>query len=184
MPRNYVEIEVRDAEGRLTESRGFESESYVIAFVDIFQGLLAQVVRTVTDTGGVARSAANNGMMDYTSPVSIASRGIVVGTGVAAVAITDTKLGTQIAEGTGATQMHHIAQEFTAPSTSGSTRSYTTTRAILNDSGAGITVNECGIYALHNAFNFCVIRYLVSPGILVANLGTIPIRYMIGVTAS
>ena len=186
--QNYVEIESRDKEGHLLDSRGFPSESYVIAFLDILKVQMQQVSQAnVTDTGGTLRTVTiTTPPLNMAAAVSVIDRGTRVGTGVAAVTLTDNKLGTKIAEGVAATQMHHEPQEFTTPATVGSTRSFTTTRVMLNDSagGASITLNECGIYGRDttNSFTYRLARDLVSPGIVVANLGTITIRYTIGVT--
>ena len=180
--RIYAEIEVRDIDCKLILTKGFEAHSYVLAFLDILSSHFTNTSRTITDTGGTARTVTAGGL-DFRGVLNDSTQGIVVGTGTNAVAIGDTKLQTQVANGSGAGQMNHQLEEFLAPATSGTTRLYKITRIILNDSGGDITINECGIYSLTSGFKFCCVRDLVSPGVTVANLGTITVRYTIGVTA-
>ena len=149
---------------------------------------MSQTTRNVTDTGGTSRSlAVNTANFTLVTQAILGSSvaGTVVGTSSQAIAIGDTKLVAQANEGTGSGQMHHLAQESTAPATSGTTRSMTTTRSILNDSGSAIVLAECGIYVTGGAasvWDFCVARDLISPTISVPNLGAITVRYTLGIT--
>lgn len=174
-----IELETRDQYGRLTESRVFPAESYVIGMLDTFYSGAA---KNVTDTGGTSRSLPVTPSIDGTGPLATATRGIVVGTGTTAVTVGDTKLQTQVLEGAAANLIHHILEEFTTPATSGSTRSFKATRLFLNDSGSDIVINEVGYYMLTSGWNFCLARDIVSPGITVVNLGSLTVRYTIGVT--
>lgn len=171
--------------GKVIKKRSFRSQSYVLAMLDILYEQMVNVAMNITDTGGTARSVGahlNNFMVQTNANDS--ANGLVVGTGTVAVAITDTKLGTQITHGSTSGLLLYGAVTITAPATSGSTRSYTIIRTFTNNSGATITVKECGIYvmALAATYKFCAVRDLISGGQAVLNGQALTITYTIGVT--
>lgn len=177
----HGKAEIRDQSGKLLCVLKWNGESYVIAFLDILSSHFANAARTITDTGGTARSVTT-GALDFRGPVNDSTQGIVVGTGTNAVAIGDTKLQTQITHGAGAGQLSHGLQSFVAPSTTGSTRSYTTKRLFTNNSGGTITVQESGIYSTTSSFRFCVIRDLTG-AVAILNTQVLTLEYTIGITA-
>lgn len=181
----YFTLEVRDREGRLLKRIRRRSRSYVIGFLDFLAADWRNASGSITDTGGTSRTVTP--AMDYACNGAYQddTYGPVVGTGTTAVAVTDTKLVTQIAQGSGAGQLDHLATTTTAPATSGSTRSFTVQRVFVNNSGGTITIQECGVYGLEsaNSWKFCLVRDLVSGGQAVANGGSATLTYTIGVTA-
>jgi len=74
--------------------------------------------------------------------------GIVVGTGTVAESLEDHKLGTPVANGTGAGQMSYTAQETTVSTYTGGTRIWDSVmmRYINNNSGGAIVIGEAGAY--------------------------------------
>lgn len=181
----HYTLVVRDRHGRVIKRIRRRSRSYVIAFLDSLNATWSQTNRSVTDTAGTVQTIQTNMRMDLTAPATNAAYGPVVGTGTTAVAITDSKLVTPIVHGTGAGQMEYQVTAVSAPSTSGSTRSCTVQRVFINNSGASITIQECGVYGLdlQTSKYFCLVRDLVSGGLAVPAGGSATITYTIGVTA-
>jgi hypothetical protein len=149
---------------------------------------MSQVNRTIKDTGGTDRT-----VQTYAgTPGAIAAegsdiRGIVVGSGATAVAISDYVLAAQIAHGVGAGQLYHYAATFTAPAVSGTSCSWTTTRVFANQSGATITVYEIGIYVIGvdtglAARYFLVIRDVLATPQSVPDGGSVTVVYTVKVT--
>ena len=130
------------------------------------------------DTAGNSKTptANNTRFLRTDAAINIDTHGIVVGTGSTAVAMTDTKLVTQIAQGSGSGQLTHgIMQAFTVDAVGASTPRYVNlARGFQNNSGAAITVSEAGLYGQHQCSdgtrNFCVCRDLIT--------FTIPIGYL------
>ena len=129
-------------------------------------------IGTIGVPGGTSRSVPN---MQYSFRMaydlgSSQNWGTVVGTGNAAVTIADIKLQTQIANGSGANQLVHGVQQYSAgPYTSGSSRYIILGRSFTNISGGNITVNEMGIYAYYASgpWYFCFARDLVAGGVTI-----------------
>ena len=184
--RAWVTLTLRDTKsGKVLSRRRFRSHSYVIAFLDILYEQFIGVAQSITDTGGTSRSvSAHANSFSSKAPASTSVWGLVVGTGTTAVALTDTKLVTQIAHGTGAGQLSHGLVEYLVPSTSGTTRKFILTRSFVNVSGSTITIQECGSYSCATAtpYYFCTVRDLVSGGQAVLNGQTLALQYTISVT--
>lgn len=130
--------------------------SPVSNFMYLLYGLLGLTTNAnVVDTGNVARTAGayyaggntywwlagNTAGPAY----GIDTWGIQVGSNAAAVALTDYKLNTQIAHGTGAGQLKYSGQSLAAQLSSGSNRFFRTQRYFVNDSGGDVTIREVGI---------------------------------------
>lgn len=179
----YVIVEVRDLKtGKLLHRRGFESESYVRAFIDLHYRFHTSVSWPVIDYNGVSRSntpATQDWRMDHDSDAY--PRSIVVGTGTTAVAITDYGLESVIAHGSGAGELEHQDASFVAPVTIGTRRRFFMLRTFLNQSGGAITVNETGIYTWGQGAGqgFCLVRDTVVPGEVVPDLSSITVQYEI-----
>lgn len=148
----------------------------------------AQVVNGGTDTGGTLRTlnralAGSGSNLDALSGAANNTFGIQVGTGVTAVAIGDTALVTLIADGVAATQLQYGATSAIAPSTAGSTRSFTVSRTLTNNSGGTVTIQEVGLVLSYTADalrRFLVERSLSTQAIL--NTASATATYTIGVT--
>jgi len=176
-------MEVRDHQGRLIARESDKSRSYVRAFIDwMYSHFSGAGVALVPDTLGVNRTIANYGAMGSLGPNDNSLYGLVLGTGVAAVLITDNKLGTQIVHGLVANTLDHQLGEVLGETTVGGTRSFKTRRLFVNASGGTITVNECGIYFTSGGFYFCAVRDLVSPAVPIPNGGTATLIYTISIS--
>ncbi len=180
------EIVIRDKKGRVLQAIRPRSPKYVINFVDILQIFLNNTARTLTRTNDLNTSYTPSWAYKCNAPANDDSNGLVVGSGANPVAVTDTKLQTQIAHGVGAGQLSYSATTISAPSTAGSTRKFTVQRMFTNNSGAQVTINEAGLYIADigssQLYKFCFIREAVSPGINVADGASATVTYTIGVT--
>lgn len=198
--RAYLEIEVRDKDGKVIVKRKQESHSWQRwAYHLIFSELAAVNAHTddglgVTDTGGSVRSGAyafalhhsltqkaNN--YGYTAPADSALIGIVVGTGIGAESFEDHALGTLIASGEAAGELSYSASAAYAVTTVDTTKKNTLVRYFNNNSGGAITVNEVGLYIrayVDNDLRYVMTaRDLVSPGVEVVDTGQLKVTYTI-----
>lgn len=128
------------------------AQSYVLAFLDILYGQIynggnqttnAKTVSGTITTVKYQPMGIDTGSISTTSP-----RGIFIGTGINAIALTDYSLQTIIVNGntTGQVMYDNVAHEF--PITSGSTRQFDIIRPITNISGASIAMKEIGLFVL------------------------------------
>ena len=135
----------------IRRGRRLRARSFVVQFIESMRGFWNGADQaSITDTGGSARTMeANN-----PNPVwrVIAGSGVVTfgtraGTGTTAVVMTDNKLETEIAEGTGSGQLSHGACTVSAHIESSTESSFTIVRSFTNSTGSTVTVTETGIYA-------------------------------------
>lgn len=184
-------VEVRDKNGRRLSRESRKSRSYVRQWNDILYFLIGAVDRAITDTGNTSRtcdrSAQGATSLRFDGAATGDTRGVVVGTGNAAVTISDYALETQIAHGTGLNELTYGASTETAPTVAGVSISFTTTRSFINDSGAAITVKEIGIYissqdTLAVLRFFCMVRDVLAAAQNVPDGGAITVTYTLTVT--
>jgi len=113
--------------------------------------------------------------------------GIVVGTGVGAVAPADYALGTKIAHGEAAGELQYGGCELLPIVIANPNGEFTIRRYLTNVSGGGITVEEVGIYSpgsdylTFDAWPFCVARDLTG-GVAVANTELLRVTYVVQIT--
>jgi len=190
----HLTIECRDRNGRLLWKHRQKSKSYVIAY---FRHLEAMYIRgdasgTCQDTTNNARTIRCTPATAYqgyiNAPAGIILYGIVVGTGVGAVAPTNYQLGTIINHGAGAGQLNYGAVAIGAATTTATQSLLTAIRSFTNSSGAAITINEIGVYAACSDSApalryFCFIRDVVVPGRVINNLATATATYTFAATA-
>lgn len=198
------EVEVRDKDGKLLKRIKGKSHSFVQGFITMLStylqtgegGTFPSV--TITDTGGTGRSlpmstnssasmTAYQCMLIYLLGASGQSGyGILVGTGTGATAITDTKLGTQIATGTGANQMVYNQQSVESVVVSAPNASIRSTRTFTNNSGSTIVVSEIGWawgqYYASAWGNFLLLHDLLTTAISVPTGATATVRYTLSVS--
>jgi hypothetical protein len=113
--------------------------------------------------------------------------GIVVGTDDTAVTPTDNALVTIAAHGSGAGQLLYSGVEILAPTFADPNGSMVIRRYFTNASGGDIVVEEVGIYspgfnASPNAYLFCILRDVVSPGVTVADTEILAVTYTVQIT--
>lgn len=92
------------------------------------------------------------------------TKGIIVGTGVAAVTADDYCMGAVIAHGSAAGQLVYDASAFLPLDVVGSTMTVITSRMVTNASGGVITFTEIGLY-LKGMISVMVLRDIVSPSV-------------------
>ena len=183
----FVELGVWNKDKEFIYQKREVMQSSTQQFLEI---LLAQMkqdyVLTVVDTGGTERS-----LFEYSTNFDISAlknddtHGIVVGTGDTAVDIADSKLVTQIAEGTGVGQFTHQVQGLAATVTISDPNCYIEPyRNFNNNSGASVTVKETGIYCKGysaGARFFCIYRD-VPTEVVVPNGGGIYVKYLLNIS--
>jgi len=184
-----LELIVKDKDGKITNQRVIKSKSFVQQFLLMLWIQMNQVWENianinVTDTGNTNRAIHESNLMFAADAASTDTNyGIIVGTGTNAVTITDYKVQTPIAHGSGAGQLQYGAMAFGGPASDASTSQFTLTRDFANASGASITVNELGLYLKGFKYNttyyFMTIRDVISGGIAVPNGQTLTVNYRI-----
>ncbi len=112
--------------------------------------------------------------------------GIIVGTGITAPQVTNYVMENPIGHGAGAGQLQYSAVTWGAPASDATTSQFTITRNFANASGAGITVNEIGLYNAAWVFTqsnspvascFMWLHDVIAGGILVGNGQTLTVNY-------
>ena len=199
MLRAEIIIERYDRKGQLLEKIKQKSRSFLKQFIQLIEVQTNQASKTVTDIVGTDRSVGavdmnlfcvpggGNGYVDPVQKnVQVENVGIVVGSGTTAVTPTDTKLETKIAHGTGSGQLIHLGCGLKPVEISGSDAYVDLVRFFENQSGANITINEVGIYAIgaSQQWGFCICRDILSSSITVADGQLLKVRYRIKVTVS
>lgn len=154
---------------------------YTAMFLDGSESL------AMIDITGTSRAItwASTTRCQVDGPAGNTNYGIVAGTGTNAVTMTDYALQTLIAHGTGAGQLSYGAVTFTGPTTSGKTRYFEFQRALTNNSGGTITVNEIGVYVYptSTAYYYMYLRDVLGSGVVVNNGQVLTIKYRVSVTA-
>jgi len=202
MLKVYLEIEVKDRNGKLIRRRRQKSHSFLTQFIAMLRGIMFHTYNMdnhwntqVVDTAGVARGYPNSGNVlrisgiPLNAPSGTDSYGLVVGTGTASNTTSTYALQNKIAHGTGAGQLLYGSHTFEPVTVSGSTVYFRIIRVFTNNSGASITVNEVGLYTMtsNQATStgiHCIARDLISGGITVPDGGTLTLRYLIQLTVA
>jgi len=135
---------------------------------------------TTKDTGGTDRSSAPTVYLGYQGFGDAGStvRGVLVGTGSAAVTLNDYALGTLVAHGTGTGQLYYYQAltEYITSISNKRIRLYQ--RPIANKSGANITIYEMGlVLQSNNAWHFLLARNVIPSGLVLANQGLYLFQY-------
>ena len=142
-----------------------------------------------TTSGGTKHPDQDEGASDekmyLRGPINNDDYGIVVGTSNAAIDLTDYALTSQCTEGVGANQLNHGATGFVAPATDGTSRIFEVFRTFSNNSGAGVDVEEVGLYCLITTQNPGSVSYFMLERTLlsftIADTDTDTVRYTISV---
>jgi hypothetical protein len=148
---------------------------------------------TIASPGGGGSIVVQHGHNSYTCRDHINSEniGIVIGTGVGAVAPANYALGTQIAHGRGAGQMEYGGCDVAGLIIAHPNGQFTIRRFFENNSGGGITVQEVGIYAggtdgpgvadAVHSWAFCIARDLTG-GVAVLDTELLEATYTVQIT--
>lgn len=177
-------VEVRDKEGRVLRRISAPSKSYVQQWNQVINIQAKGTASTLTVTDGSTASigiASNN--LSLAAGIGAATYGIRVGKGTTAVAIDDFALETPLEQGAGLDQFAHQAETFTVPAVVGPTCSFTTSRIMINNSGAIITgIREIGAYMIMEAKKGLGFRDVLPGAVTVPDGGSITVTYTIAVT--
>jgi hypothetical protein len=180
-------LELSDKNGKVSyQSPQYKSHSYVIAMADWLFSMIGNTTLVGGDLniGSTVATMTAGDTMSITSVIGAVTRGIIIGTGQTAPAVTDYKIQTIIPNS--ATQvtgdMYYQATTIAVPQTSSGTRSFTITRVINNNSGASITVYELAVYGIDTTNSYCLIHDAISGGFAVPNGKNLTVVYTISVT--
>ncbi len=181
-----VKVEVRDKYGQLKTFKKITPNSLVRGWIDLHYILLAQLtLNNLKDNSGTLRNCSNSaGVLSCNAGAGDSVQGIQVGTGSAAVSLTDYQLQSKIAHGNGAGQLSYQIMTFTTPATVGNTHSFTAARSFTNNSGSQINVTEIGLSNGGWAgawYYFLVERTLLSFSIANGATGTVTYTIQISV---
>jgi hypothetical protein len=200
--RLYVELELKDENGRVLHRRRFRSHSYLNQFIAMLRGIMYHTFGStnagntaVVDTSNTSRNyPSSSGYLYYSGmplncPSASSEYGLVVGSGTTPNTATTYALQSLISHGTGSGQLSYGSHTFEALTTSDSTIYFRIIRTFTNYSGASITVNEIGLYAKaydsgNTARIFCIARDVLTTGVTVDNGKTLTVRYIPSVTVS
>lgn len=183
----YYSVEARDRYGKLLKREKRKSRSYVQQWNEL---VCVQAGRktsfSIKDIDGVDQAVNyDEGNFYMTGQLNVTNWGIVVGTGVTAVTISDYALAALCANGTGENQLLYLEGTVADAAVVGSDCSFTNTRIALNNSGATITVGEIGVHVVgttNGSDYFLVIRDVLASSIEVPDGGAITVVYTIKVT--
>jgi len=201
----FLEIEVRDANGKLLTFRKTKAKSLLAQFLGLVKGQLATTYGSsanagnspVLDTGGVTRyypCTYNNTSPYFLMPANSgqgdSSYGLVVGSSDAPNTVNQYAMGALIPNGTGANQLsygtHTIENIQNPPGTN--YWMFRFIRTFTNNSTSSVTVKEIGLIVLTNDSGntgryFLIARDVISP-VTVPSGATLTIRYIFKVTVS
>jgi hypothetical protein len=151
IPELRYSVVVKDCHGKVISRERRRAHSFLKQWNEFicFFHCLGTVYPKIT-TGSATKLDSHDNNFRMNGGEGDASLGIVIGIDNTPVAIDDYAMGTQIAEGYGSGQMHHLANTFDAPVVSPPTCGYSISRIIVNNSGILITVRESGIYHQHS----------------------------------
>lgn len=191
-----LEWTVTDKDGKVREHKVVKSKSYVRQFFDLLMVQMNSVTElvpsTIRDTANVEREICVSAFNFACNAVANTdSYGIQVGTGNTAPTISDCKLQTQIAHGSGAGQLQYGGVTFGLPTSDATQSHFTVTRNFSNQSGSPITVYEIGLVVKGDIpepwqvskttiavqYNFLTIRDVIAAGINILNGETLTVNY-------
>ena len=192
----YINVEVRNKEGKVIEKREQKCDTYVKNFLMLLNAGFKTGTSVCLDTGGNPQNAGASWRYSYivwghgtysvtlggaggwtpTAPKADDTYGIIVGTSDQAVSALDYNLIAKIAHGNAASQLYHYATPMPEPTVSGNTVRQRFERSFKNNSAGDITVKEIGLVLKTNVTNYLImiIRDVVTP-ITVLAAGTLTV---------
>ncbi len=200
----FLEMEVRDGQGRIVHHHRQRSHSWVrnaynemmsiVGAVNASDGVYGAGYINFRDTGGTLRALSNPiprwdvnveaAGQGYLGNAGADDMGIVVGSGANAESFEDYALQTKILNGTTAGKISYIASDPVVKSYNAGAKTYTVTyvRYFNNNSGADISVNETGIISAIqplNGYRCMLSRDKLGAAIVVPNTGQLKVTYTI-----
>ena len=187
-----VAVGHHDKRGRYVEEQSIAAHSIIQQLPHmLINGMNNSAVQTVLDIGNTARtlnttSAGFDGSLMGGANES-AGRGVQCGTGTTAVTMSDYKIQTVIANGTGAGQLQWAAEVAYSVSSSGTSRLITTSRAFTNNSAGAINVTEVALNMMWRDSGgtnrqFCICRDLLSFTIGIGATKTVTYTFTVSLT--
>jgi len=187
-----IEVEVRDKNGKLLSKVKVPSRSYVLNFGKALYGLMASINMTeypitVQDTVNTGRNypqltSQNEACFYVKAGSGDDTFGVMIGTDDTAVSVNDYNMKVKIGNGTGSGQMVYGTSTLEAPTVVDSTIRWRLTRAFTNNSGASITVKECGIAFKWRTYYALILRDVLPSPQTVPDGATLTLRYTFSVT--
>ncbi len=144
-------LRLYDPSGKLVwGTRRRKAKSYLKNMIETLYLCWRETSRTIVDIDDVSQTAVAPSSTStkrswWNTTVVPTEGGLAVGSGNAAVTISDTKLNTKIADGSGSGQLEYRANVVAAPILLGADTFIYITQAFSNRSGADVTVEEIGI---------------------------------------
>lgn len=183
--RLLYRVTVADARGRVTRrTRLRRSRSFVYAFLRWFNTHAVGAIKSCPDITNTSRNIPATALSAWQGGAGDTTRGNVVGTGTTVPGNTDYELATPIAHGTGAGQLSYQGQTTLDAAVVGANVDLTMQRAMINNSGASITVNEIGIHFQDaNPYTYLAVRDKLAAGVAVPAGSTITVQYTWRTTA-
>ncbi len=205
--KTYLEIEVRDKDGKLISKRRQRSDSWLKQIMQILKGEFA--TRYDTDVGHANATVYDETATGRTYPAHSsgstvarhtnlstlgdsgdATQGIIIGSGDQPNSLVTYCLQSKIEHGSASGQMLYGAEtveEVTNPS--GMDLEFRIIRAFTNNSGASITVKEIGLLvkkidSTFTARSFLILRDVLPSPSVVPDLATMTVRYIIKMTVA
>ena len=173
-----LELRILDKNGELERMFTKPMNSLIRNFTRLVYGELNSAACNMYDTSGTLRAEAYTSGRALNAGIGNQNYGIQVGTGTNPVTISDYKLQTQIANGTGAGQLAYQATVVSGIYEDANQSYFTVTRNFNNGSGGTITVQEAGLvhYNAANSWYFLHARDLTG-AIDVLNGKTLVVQY-------
>lgn len=207
IPEVFITLEVFDKNGKLIQRHRQRSHSWVRnAYNMLFSELAGKNAAddtfgagklNIKDTGDVVKYGAypialhttqsvDTTSFGYRAPAADDTKGILVGSGTNAESFEDFFLQTQIAEGTGADQLNHVASEAHAITYADTTLTNTLIRYFNNNSGGNVLVNEVALcmrgYAQGALNTWMNSRDKLGSTVTVPDTGQLKVTYTIQLT--
>jgi len=179
------EVIVKDRNGKIIARLKSEARSWLKQWNQLIYGGMSNSAQTVTDTGGTGRTqSVSYDLLGAAGVAGDATRGVVVGTGTTGVTISDFRLESQVAHGTGAGQLEHQATQVIYPTVSGSQCYFQLKRILVNHSGGLVSVNEIAIYGdITSSFRACIARDVLAGTVTIPDGGSITVIYSVKAVA-
>lgn len=176
---------LKDSKGKILLDTGEKpSKSFVEPFLVWVYSMFSTLQLAVTDTAGAERvmygaGAPCNNFFNVNALANDSDFGIVIGTGDTAETNTDWKLETQLTEGVGGGQITHGACAIGVTAIVDVNVDLALTRTFTNNTGAGITVKEAGIYEEDDVYNWfhMIVRDVLPTPILVPDTCSLSVIY-------
>jgi hypothetical protein len=199
----YLEIEVRDADGKLLTFRKAKAKSLLAPFLGLIKGQFAIPYYVnnagnvyVTDTSGVGRAYPRGDVALYVACIclnagdAVGDYGLVVGSSDNSNTVNQYTMGSMISHGNSSGQLYYGSSTIENPSNPSGTNNWIIRiiRTFSNNSAGSVTVKEIGLIVKTqdsggNVRYFLIARDVISP-VTVPSGATLTVRYILKITVS